>query len=122
MRSTYVEEGHLEELVQNLDQRLNALEQQIREILTRLGPAIPAPAPVPVAKPAPVAAPAPAPHVEEGIPEEIVTVIAAAVAAFMGKRARIRKVRRASDGGMNPWSQQGRVSIQASHNVHWPRP
>ena len=120
MKSTLVEETHLEGLVGDLSQRLNAMEQQIREILARLGPAVAAPAPPPAAKPAPAAAPAP--KVEEGISEEIVMVIAAAVAAFMGKRARIRRVRRVAESGMNPWSQQGRVSIQASHNVHWPRP
>jgi methylmalonyl-CoA carboxyltransferase large subunit len=58
---------------------------------------------------------------EEAISEEILMVIAAAVAAFMGKKAKIRRVRRMTEFGVNPWSQQGRVSIQASHNVHWTR-
>ena len=49
-------------------------------------------------------------------PEEIV-IIAAAVASYLGKRVRIRSARRIVPTGMSPWSQQGRVFVQASHNI-----
>ncbi len=62
-------------------------------------------------------APAPgAPLVEPGIPEEIVPVIAAAVAAFLGKRATIRIIRRVHDES-GVWRQQGRATVTASHKM-----
>ncbi len=74
-----------------------------------------APPPRP-AEPAPaVAAPLlPAPVEEEEISEETLMVLSAAVAAFLGKRARVRAVRMVRPG-TSPWAQEGRVSIQASH-------
>jgi methylmalonyl-CoA carboxyltransferase large subunit len=56
-------------------------------------------------------APAPA-LAEQGVSEEIVLVIAAAVAAFLGKKAHVRQIRLL---GSAAWTQQGRVTIQASH-------
>jgi methylmalonyl-CoA carboxyltransferase large subunit len=41
-------------------------------------------------------------------------VIGAAVAAFLGKKAHVRQVRLL---GSHPWAQQGRVTIQASHQL-----
>jgi methylmalonyl-CoA carboxyltransferase 12S subunit len=69
----------------------------------------------PVAQPlAAAAAPssqlAPAPH--EDVTEEVVLVIAAAVAAFLGERAHIRQIRLLAS---EAWAQQGRVSVMASH-------
>ena len=64
--------------------------------------------------PKPVPAPAPQPPKEEPISEEIMLVIAAAVAAYLGERAHIRVVRLAPS---HAWAQQGRVSIQASHRL-----
>jgi methylmalonyl-CoA carboxyltransferase large subunit len=58
---------------------------------------------------------APAPPVAvlpEGLSEELVLVIAAAVAAFLGKKPHIRQIRLL---GSAAWAQQGRVTIQASH-------
>ncbi len=57
------------------------------------------------------AAPAPAPTAE-GLSEELVVVISAAIAAFLGKRAHIRQIRLL---GSAAWAQQGRATIQASH-------
>ncbi len=51
---------------------------------------------------------------EEGLSEEIVLVIGAAVAAFLGKKAPIRQIRLL---GSSAWAQQGRVTIQASHTL-----
>jgi hypothetical protein len=62
-------------------------------------------------------APAPTPAKEEITPD-ILAVIAAAVAHFVGAGARIRSTRLLpAPGGISPWAQQGRVIIQASHNL-----
>ena len=55
-----------------------------------------------------------APTPEEGITEDEVLAISAAVAAYLGVRAHIRQIRLLSTGA---WAQQGRVSIQASHRL-----
>jgi methylmalonyl-CoA carboxyltransferase large subunit len=59
------------------------------------------------------AAAAPA-SVEQGVNEETVLVIAAAVAAFLGKKAHVRQIRLLSSPS---WVQQGRATIQASHTI-----
>jgi methylmalonyl-CoA carboxyltransferase large subunit len=46
------------------------------------------------------------------ISEELVLVISAAIAAFLGKKPHIRQIRLL---GSAAWAQQGRVTIQASH-------
>jgi methylmalonyl-CoA carboxyltransferase large subunit len=56
---------------------------------------------------APPAAPA-----AEGLSEELVLVIGAAIAAFLGKKPHIRQIRLL---GSAAWAQQGRATIQASH-------
>ena len=50
---------------------------------------------------------------------EMLAVIAAAVTAFLGKKVRIRsaKMLQSPYEVVNPWSQQGRVFVQASHNL-----
>lgn len=57
-----------------------------------------------------------APPKVEGISEEVMLVLAAAVAAYVGKSARMRSARYVHEG-MSPWAQQGRVFVQASHNL-----
>ena len=67
----------------------------------------------------PVAA-KPAAHREsEEITPEMLVVMAAAVTAFLGKKVRIRsaKMLQSPYEVVNPWSQQGRVFVQASHNL-----
>ncbi|MFZ5927412.1 MAG: hypothetical protein ACOYX1_08175 [Acidobacteriota bacterium] len=54
------------------------------------------------------------PQVEEPLPEETLAAISAAIAAYLGKRPRIRAIRLVSSP---TWAQQGRVSIQASHRI-----
>jgi methylmalonyl-CoA carboxyltransferase large subunit len=53
-------------------------------------------------------------ELRQPIPEDDLFVLAAAVAAYLGKRAPIRQVRLL---GTATWSQQGRVSIQASRRL-----
>jgi len=58
-----------------------------------------------------------APHHEETVRPETLVVIAAAVSSFLGRKIRIRsaKMLQSPYEIVNPWSQQGRVSVQASH-------
>ena len=92
-----------------LSERLERLEQNA----PASGPAVAIQQPPAIAA-APGPEPAARPAEEEGISEEIVLVISAAVAAFLGVRARIRQIRLITSPA---WAQQGRVSIQASHRL-----
>lgn len=53
---------------------------------------------------------------DEPISEDVLLIISAAVAAFLGERAHVKQVRLV---GSPAWSQQGRVSIQASHRLEY---
>ena len=90
-----------------------ALEALRRE-LTRLGERVAALEAAVGAEPR-AAVPAPPTAVEtEGLSEELLLVISAAIAAFLGKRPHIRQIRLL---GSAAWAQQGRVTIQASHSL-----
>jgi methylmalonyl-CoA carboxyltransferase 12S subunit len=53
----------------------------------------------------------------EGITPELILAISAAVAAFLGKRAKIHQIRLT---GKTAWAEQGRATMQASHSqVLW---
>jgi methylmalonyl-CoA carboxyltransferase 12S subunit len=97
-------------------EQLKAVQRSVAALdMTKPEPPVVAPpAKVEAAKPAPKAEAQPA--AKEGLSEEIMLVIAAAVAAFVGKSARIRSARYVHEG-MSPWAQQGRVFVQASHNL-----
>jgi methylmalonyl-CoA carboxyltransferase large subunit len=64
--------------------------------------------------PSTVPLPSVAPPAAGEVSDEIMLVIAAAVAAFCGERAHLRQVRLISS---HAWAQQGRVSVQASHRL-----
>ena len=68
----------------------------------------------PAAAPPQEEAAAPAAPAADEISPEILLAISAAVAAYLGERAHIRAVRLVST---TRWSQEGRVSIQASHRL-----
>lgn len=57
---------------------------------------------------------APAPQAEP-MSEELLLVISAAVAAYLGEGMHIRQIQLISSPA---WAQQGRVSIQTSHRLH----
>jgi methylmalonyl-CoA carboxyltransferase large subunit len=61
------------------------------------------------------AAEPPPEETKERIAPEILLAISAAVAAYLGERAHVRAVRLIST---TRWSQEGRVSIQASHYLN----
>jgi len=113
---------------ESLQQALDALGAQVAELRARLekleaaGAETPAAAVTPAAGPvveAAAAETAKAAPVEEaeGISEEVLLVLSAAVAAFLGKRPHIRAIRLHRTGA---WAQQGRVFIQASHQLNIP--
>jgi methylmalonyl-CoA carboxyltransferase large subunit len=98
-------------LIKSLQEQIAALEARIADLerpVKLAAEAAKSQASAPVSKPAPV------PQVQEQISEETMLVIAAAVAAYFGERAHIRVVRLVPS---HAWAQQGRVSIQASHQL-----
>lgn len=64
-------------------------------------------------------APLAAADTSQGLTPEIVTVIEAAAAQFVGKPIRILSIRMLDepDDGSNVWASQGRDIIQTSHNL-----
>lgn len=98
--------------LRTLSEQIESLQRQIEALTARLaqvegyGPPV-APAPVPSVA-------TDSPSVQEGINEETLLAIAAAVSAYLGKRAPIRQVRLLSS---QAWAQQGRAFIQASHRI-----
>ena len=52
---------------------------------------------------------------ENEITPELLMIMSAAIAAYLGKNVRIRRARFISEQGPSSWSQLGRVSIQTSH-------
>jgi len=113
----------------DLTKVVDALEGLSRE-LSRLGERVAAleaaaASPVPTAATvkkepetkAPRLAPSPPPAqpaVADGLSEELILVIGAAIAAFVGKKAHIRQIHLIPSAA---WAQQGRVTIQASHEL-----
>jgi methylmalonyl-CoA carboxyltransferase large subunit len=98
--------------IAELEERIARLEAARDAAVSGL---VAAPLPARPAAPAASVAPAPpraAPEPHEEIGEEILMVIAASVAAFLGERAHVRQVRLVAS---EAWAQQGRVSVMASH-------
>lgn len=65
---------------------------------------------------APAAAPAPPVEDAAEIGPEVLALISAAVAAYLGRPARVRSVRQLQ-ATPSLWAQAGRVSIQGSHQI-----
>ena len=99
-----------------IDAILTALEELrgvVHELSARVS-AIEKPPPALVERPPKAVVAAPLAPSDEAISDDTLAVIAAAVAAFLGKRAHVRQVRLISSSA---WAQQGRVSVQASHRL-----
>jgi methylmalonyl-CoA carboxyltransferase large subunit len=108
MNSPSVNSAALTEAVEALRQEVARLGERVAA-LENCSATVP-----PVAAPAAALTPAAPPAGVEGLSEEILLVISAAVAAYLGHKPRIRQIRLV---GQPAWAQQGRVSIQASHAV-----
>jgi len=93
-------------------QELDSLRASLTDRNGHAPPQPPLPEPV-VKRPAP----APTPALPEEITPEVLVVLSAAVAAFLGKKARIRRASLISRESGSSWAQQGRVFVQASHNL-----
>jgi len=87
--------------VARLSDRVTALEARAGAVVYAAG--APAPAATPAATPVPGA---------DGLSEELILVLSAAIAAYLGKKAPIRGIRLL---GSDFWSHQGRLTVQASH-------
>lgn len=94
-------------IIEGLRAEVRSLGARVGELEARLTAAA-------RAEPAPVMA-TPAPVIQGDISEEELLALSAAIAAFLGVRARIRNVRLVHSA---TWAQVGRVHIQASHRVH----
>jgi methylmalonyl-CoA carboxyltransferase large subunit len=114
--------------VEGLQQTLDALAAQLAALTARLEKLEAAGLATPVAASAPVAESVAQPAVAEAaaaepvkeadeFSEELMLVLSAAVAAYLGKRPHIRAVRL---HGSSAWAQQGRVFVQASHVLNVP--
>ena len=57
--------------------------------------------------------------IKEEVTPELLVMLAAAATAYLGKNVRIRtaKMLQSPYEVLNPWAQQGRVFVQASHNI-----
>jgi methylmalonyl-CoA carboxyltransferase large subunit len=94
----------LRDEVRSLGARVGDLEGRITDIAQSASRAVS------------IQAPQPTTPVPQGdISEEELLALSAAIAAFLGVRARIRHVRLVHSA---TWAQVGRVHIQASHRVH----
>ena len=113
---TIVENGEVVELrrkvstlgeeVTRLEQQLAAQSKALNDLMARLGADRRA-----------------EPAVHEPVSPDMLVIIAAAISSFLGKKIRIRsaKMLQSPYEIVNPWSQQGRVSVQASHSLRWER-
>ncbi len=112
----------LKGMVRDWGREFNSRIQQL-ESAAKQAAAQPAPAPLPVLPVAPPSAAGPtegsqSARTEEMSPETLL-IIAAAVTAYLGRKVRVRsaKMLQSPYEIINPWAQQGRVFVQASHNL-----
>ena len=106
----------MESEVNNTKQFMEAVESLRRDLagLTERMAALEKSLPNQVAPPAATVAPVPVACPAVGISDEIIAVLSAALAAYLGVKPRIRQIRLL---GSAPWVQQGRATIQASHSL-----
>ena len=54
------------------------------------------------------------PHASTAVAPDVVLAISAAVAAYLGKRAKVRQIHLSGGAG---WAQEGRAAVMASHHL-----
>jgi methylmalonyl-CoA carboxyltransferase large subunit len=108
MRFETVDRDQMSDILGELRQELTRLGERVAALEaadgTKWGLARQDAVPVPILSP----------PATEGLSEELILVISAAIAAFLGKKPHIRQIRLLSTA---TWAQQGRVMIQASHDL-----
>jgi methylmalonyl-CoA carboxyltransferase large subunit len=106
-----------ETIPQELSSILEDIRQQVASLSDRVAKLERPVTAVPAAPAAASAAPAPPPQEEkrQGITEEELLAISGALAAYLGVRVHIRQIRLISS---RAWATEGRVMIQASHQLH----
>jgi methylmalonyl-CoA carboxyltransferase large subunit len=102
MKSRTMDWGQMDETLGALRQELSRLSERVAALEAAVGVTPRAPAP------------SQRPPATESLSEETILVIGAAIAAFLGKKPHIRQIRLL---GAASWAQQGRVLIQASHDL-----
>lgn len=122
---------NIEDLVQTLSERQLATERQMSELssafkalearlaeLSQSAASRPATAQKSAMEAASSAAGA-VQLIKEEVTPELLVMLAATATAFLGKNVRIRTAKRLQSPYevINPWAQQGRVFVQASHNL-----
>ena len=103
---------NLAEILEKVQEQLAALSKRLERLEAEAAakqPSVSGLTAVPPAKVAP-----PAKQVKTEVAEEELIAISAALAAYLGVRVHIKQIRLLSS---HAWAQQGRVSIQASHNL-----
>jgi methylmalonyl-CoA carboxyltransferase 12S subunit len=101
MRTEAVDSAQLMEALAALRREVARLSERVAALEAAAG-----------GKPRATAPASPPPPEADGLSEELLLVISAAIAAFLGKKPHIRQIRLV---GTAAWAQQGRVTIQASH-------
>ena len=118
MKSDTVDLAKVVDTLEGLTRELNRLGQRVAALEAAGASTVPAAEITKEAEmKAPSLAPSPPPaqsSTTEELSEELILVIGAAIAAFVGKKAHIRQIRLI---GSAAWAQQGRVTIQASHEL-----
>jgi len=109
----------LTERQQTAERRLSELRTQISDLEARIAELSQSSAPRSAAAQAKAAQNTPEKQKTDQVTPDILVMLAAAATAFLGKEVRIRSARKLQSpyGTVNPWAQQGRVSIQASHSL-----
>jgi methylmalonyl-CoA carboxyltransferase large subunit len=108
MKPETANSSQVAEALESLRRELARLSERVAALEGAVGVKLRAPASAPSAPPPDNKRPAEA----EGLSEELVLVISAAIAAFLGMKPHIRQIRLL---GSAAWAQQGRTTIQASH-------
>ncbi len=108
----------LTERQQTAERRLSELRTQINALEARIAELSQSPALRDAAAQARAAQTTPGKPIQAEVTPEILVVLAAAATAYLGKNARVRSARMLQSPYriVNLWAQQGRMSIQASHN------
>lgn len=119
-------EQKLAEIIQALSERQKTAEHKLSEMsavlkalearIAELSQPVAGRTPAATAK---AAQAAPAKPLKPAITPEVLVMLAAAATSYLGKQVRIRtaKMLQSPYEIVNPWSQQGRAFIQASHFI-----